>query len=398
MTIRTYSTVHKSLWCIILALVIFLSCKEGTEKKVISEETVPRASVETTLNPKAFDTIIDRKSVKLYVLENKDLKLAITNYGGRFVGLWVPDKMGRPTDVVVGMGSVKGFIEASEPYFGATIGRVGNRIARGKFSLGGTEYTLPTNNGQNTLHGGHQGFQYVVWDAKQPDPHTLILQYLSKDMEEGFPGNLNVEVTYSLTDNNAVRMEYRATTDKTTVVNLTNHAFFNLNGEGAGTILNHSLQLFSETFTPVDSGLIPTGELRKVEGTPFDFREPHTIGERIETSNGQLKNGGGYDHNFVLNGTLENGMNHAAKIMGDKTGIVMDIYTEEPGIQFYSGNFMESKNTFKSRAKDDFRTAFALETQHFPDAPNQPDFPSIVLRPRETYHTVSEYKFSIRNP
>jgi aldose 1-epimerase len=215
-------------------------------------------------------------------------------------------------------------------------------------------------------------------------------------MEEGFPGNLDVTVTYKVTEDCGINMEYEATTDKATPVNLTNHAFFNLNGEGNGSILNHTVQFYADKFTPVDEGLIPTGELKDVEGTPFDFREPHTIGERIGADNEQLKNGDGYDHNFVVNQTQDNGMNKIATITGDKSGIKMDVFTEEPGFQFYSGNFMEGKNTFKSGVKDDYRTAFALETQHFPDAPNQDNFPSITLEPGETYHTVSEYKFSTK--
>ncbi|WP_339709311.1 aldose epimerase family protein [uncultured Kriegella sp.] len=360
-----------------------------------NDKTITHDSPTDILDDEAFDAIIEGKQVKLYWLKKRNIQLAVTNYGGRFVGLWLPDNEGRMTDVVVGMGSVNGFIEASEPYFGATIGRVGNRIAKGKFNLEGNEYIIPINNGENSLHGGKKGFQYVVWNAEQPNGHTLVLKYTSPDMEEGFPGNLKVKVTYSLTDDATVTMAYEATTDKTTVVNLTNHAFFNLNGEGSGTILNHSLQLFAEKFTPVDKGLIPTGELKSVKGTPFDFIEQHNIGERIAADDQQLENGAGYDHNFVLNGAKSNGMSHAAKVIGDKSGIVMDVYTEEPGIQFYSGNFMASENVFKSGAKDDYRTAFALETQHFPDAPNQPVFPSIVLKPEETYHTVSKYKFSI---
>ncbi len=313
------------------------------------------------------------------------------------VSLLVKDKNNQFVDVVVGMDSVKGFKEATEPYFGATIGRVGNRIAKGKFTLNGQEYSIPINNGENALHGGTKGYQDIVWDVEKNNDTSLIFRYLSPDMEMGFPGNLNVKVTYSITSKNTIKMEYEAKTDKPTVVNLTNHAFFNLNGEGSGTILNHIVQLNANKFTPVDSGLIPTGELKDVIGTPFDFTSPHTIGERIGVENEQLKNGDGYDHNFVLNEIKHNGMNYVGSVTGDLTGIVMDVYTEEPGVQFYSGNFMQSKNTFKSGSKDDYRTAFALETQHFPDAPNQPNFPSIVLKPGEIYHTVSEYKFSIKN-
>ena len=385
------------LMLFLFASTVSISCKNNSKKEDSNNNSqASKTKIETLINPKAFDTIIDGKEVKLYWLENKNLKLAITNYGGRFVGLWVPDKNGVLTDVTIGLKSVKEYIENDESYFGATIGRVGNRIAKGEFSLDGKAYSVPTNNGKNALHGGNNGFQDMIWEAIQPDNHTLELQYMSPDMQEGFPGNLSVKVTYSLTDSNAVKMEYEATTDKLTVVNLTNHAYFNLNGEGSGTILNHPLQIFANKFTPVDEGLIPTGELRDVTGTPFNFTTPHTIGERIETTNEQLTFGGGYDHNYVLNGIKVNAKNHAATIVGDKSGIIMNIYTEEPGIQFYSGNFMASENNLKSGAKDDFRTAFCLETQHFPNAPNQPSFPSITLKPNQKYHTVSFYEFSIQ--
>lgn len=390
--IKIYSALVLSIF------MVSVSCKDNSKKEgtTDSKENIKEETkMENPISSEAFDTIIDGKEVKLYWLENKNIKLAITNYGGRFVGLWVPNKTGNQTDVTVGLKSVKEYIENAETYFGATIGRVGNRIAKGKFTLDGKKYSIPTNNGENALHGGTNGFQDMIWDAVQPNAHTLELHYTSPDMQEGFPGNLNVKVTYSLTDSNAVKMEYEATTDKLTVVNLTNHAYFNLNGEGSGTILNHPLQIYANKFTPVDKGLIPTGELRNVTGTPFDFTAPHTIGERIETENEQLTFGGGYDHNFVLNETKVDGMNHAATVKGDQSGILMDIYTEEPGLQFYSGNFMDSVNTLKSGAKDDFRTAFCLETQHFPDAPNQPTFPSITLEPGKKYHTVSVYKFSV---
>jgi aldose 1-epimerase len=381
---------------IMLALFQF-SCKDTKKENPQLKETTERAtdSTETVLETKNFDTIIDGKKVNLYWIENKGIKAAFTNYGGRLIGLWVADKNGKPTDVVVGMNSAKGFKNATEPYFGATIGRVGNRIAKGKFTLEGKQYQVPLNNGKNALHGGLKGFQDVVWDVAKINENTLVFSYVSPDGEQGFPGNLTVKVTYTITEDNSVKMEYEATTDKTTVVNLTNHAFFNLNGEGSGTILNHELQIYANEFTPVDEGLIPSGELKAVKNTPFDFTSKHTIGERIETKDEQLKFGKGYDHNYVLNGTKKNGLNHAATISGDKSGIIIDIFTQEPGLQFYSGNFMQSKNTFKSGSKDDFRTAFALETQHFPDAPNQPKFAPIVLKPGQKYHTVSYYQFSV---
>lgn len=384
---------------LIRAIIIMTSMSacnnSGNNATDLKIDSLPKSN---TMIPdkKNFEDTIDGKSTDLYVLKNHNgMTAAITNYGGRLVSLLVPDKEGKVTDVVVGFNSLGDYVKSSEPYFGATIGRVANRIAKGEFSLDGKKYTLFKNNGPNTLHGGKMGFQAVVWDANQPNDSTLVLTYLSKDMEEGFPGNLNVKVTYSLTGDNGFRCEYEATTDKKTVVNLTNHAFFNLNGEGSGTILNHSVQLFADGYTPIDSTLIPIGKIEPVAGTPFDFTKPETIGARIEQSNQQLEYGKGYDHNFVINKTSTTGMNHAAKVIGDKSGIEMDIYTEEPGLQFYSGNFMKGKNTFKDGSKDDHRTAFAMETQHFPDAPNQPSFPSIVLNPGDTYHTISVFQFSV---
>lgn len=374
-----------------------LTACNNSSKNPNSADRTDSAAQTATLNREDFQDTIDGKETDLYILKNKNnVQAAVSNYGGRLVSLLVPDKKGVLTDVVVGFNSVGTYKNSSEPYFGATIGRYGNRIANGKFTLDGKEYTLFTNNGVNTLHGGKKGFQSVVWDANQPNDHTLELTYLSEDMEEGYPGNLNVKVVYTLTDDNELRLDYQATTDKKTVVNLTNHAFFNLNGEGSGSILGHVLQINADKYTPVDSTLIPLGTNEPVEGTPFDFRKPTAIGARIEADNVQLKNGKGYDHNFVLNESAGPGLNHAATVTGEKSGIVMEIFTEEPGLQFYSGNFMQSKNTFKSGSKDDFRTALALETQHFPDSPNQPSFPSTVLNPGDTYKTSSVYKFSVK--
>ncbi len=375
-----------------LGLLFIGACTNG-KKETSTKDSLAMVSVDSS----RFDTTINDKKVKLYVLKNKNnMQADFTNLGGRLVSLMVPDSSGKLVDVVVGFASAGDYQQSTEPYFGATIGRYGNRIAKGKFTIDGKGYQSSLNNGTNMLHGGTKGFQYQVWDAQQPNGHTLVLSYLSKDMEEGFPGNLHVRVTYTLTDDNELRMDYEATTDRTTVVNLTNHAFFNLNGEGSGTILNHTVQIYADEYTPVDSTLIPTGELAPVKSTPFDFTAPTKIGERIGANDEQLKNGKGYDHNYVLNGTKGMGMAHAATVTGDKSGIVMDVYTREPGLQFYSGNFMQSKNTFKGGAKDDFRTAFAMETQHFPDSPNQPSFPSTELKPGDTYRTSSIYKFSVK--
>jgi aldose 1-epimerase len=367
------------------------SCNEHKGKQNNSSNN----STEVSLEAKDFKKTIDGKETALYTLVNKSgVNALITNYGGRLVSLYVPDAQGKLTDVVAGFDSVEGFQNSAEPYFGATVGRVGNRIAKGKFTLDGKTYTIFTNDGPNTLHGGKKGFQDVVWDAKQLNEQTLELHYLSKDMEEGFPGNLDVTVTYELQDDNALKISYKATTDKNTVVNLTNHAFYNLNGEASGSILNHTVQITAGKYTPVDSTLIPTGKIESVKGTPLDFTTPEKIGTRIEDKHQQLVYGAGYDHNYVLNNT--DSSQPAATVTGDKSGIVMQVYTDQPGLQFYSGNFMKSKNVMKGGHKDDYRTAFALETQHFPDSPNQPAFPSITLKPGEVYQTVTTYKFSTK--
>lgn len=379
-----------------ITFLLFSSCNNGNSTNKITNSMDSTSSSYLT-DKNGFDTTIDGKKTALYVLRNSTGAIVtFTNYGGRIVSLQVPDKTGKLVNVVFGFKSVEDYQKSTEPYFGATIGRFGNRIAKGKFTLDGKEYSLFLNNGLNTLHGGKKGFQYQVWDAIHPDSNKIIFTRISPDMEEGFPGNLNVKVTYTLTNNNALEMEYEANTDKNTVVNLTNHAFFNLNGEGSGTILNHELQIFASNYTPVDSTLIPTGKIEPVANTPFDFRQMATIGSRINEKNEQLKNGNGYDINFVLDSSKTNGMHLAAKAIGDQSGIEMSVYTDQPGLQFYSGNFMAGKNTFNNGTKDDFRTAFALETQHFPDSPNQPSFPATVLKAGQTYHSKSSYAFSVK--
>ncbi|MEO8416765.1 MAG: aldose epimerase family protein [Ginsengibacter sp.] len=343
------------------------------------------------LNKEDFETTIDGKQTGLYVLKNpKGMQAAITNYGGRIVSLLVPAKNDKLVDVVVGFNTIHEYQTATEPYYGAIIGRYGNRIANGKFILDGKEYSLHKNNGPNSLHGGIRGFQYVVWDAKQIGDSIVELTYLSGDMEEGFPGNLGVKVIYSITDHNELKIDYHATTDKKTVLNLSNHAFFNLNSIGS-PIDDHLLMINADYYTPVDSTLIPIGKIEPVLNTPFDFHKPTVIGNGIDADDLQIKNGKGYDHNFVLNGK---GLKKAAIATGNKTGIVLEVLTEEPAVQFYSGNFMQSKNIVRGGTRDDFRTAFCLETQHFPDSPNQPSFPTTVLEPGDIYETSTMYRFS----
>jgi len=349
-----------------------------------------------TPEKKNFTDTINGKAVSLYTLQNKSgLTAYITNYGGRIVGLVVPDKNGKPTDVVVGHATLKEYTNPLAQYYGALIGRVGNRIAKGQFTIDGKSYQLDTNDGPNSLHGGKAGYQDIVWDAAQPNDSTLVLSYLSKDGEGHYPGNLTIKVTYTATADNGLKMEYNATTDKKTIVNLTNHAYYNLNGEGSGTILDHLLQINGDKMTPVDSTLIPTGVLAPVANTPFDFTKATAIGQRINDKNDQqLKFGKGYDHNFVLNGKPGE-MFKACTLTGDKSGIVMDVYTVEPGLQFYAGNFMNGSSSFKNGIKDAYRTALCLETQHFPDAPNHKNFASIELAPGKVYKTTTVYKFSV---
>lgn len=342
---------------------------------------------------KGFQVTVDDKKTDLYVLKNKSgVQAAITSFGGRLVSLLVPDKDGKLTDVVVGFDSVSSYQSAGD-YYGALIGRYGNRIGGAKFTLEGKEYKLPVNNGPNTLHGGKVGFDVHAWDATKVGDNALKLTYVSKDGDQGFPGDLTSEVTYTLQDDNSLKIEYSATTTKPTVVNLTNHAYWNLNGFGSGTILDHVLQIDADGYTPVDSTLIPTGKIVPVAGTPFDFKAPQAIGARVNTADEQLKNGKGYDHNYVLN--KHDISTPITTISGDKSGITMQVFTTEPGIQFYCGNFMAGKNLLKGgKVKNLYRTGLCLETQHYPDSPNKPAFPSTELKPGQTYKSTTIYKFS----
>lgn len=362
------------------------------------QNTGQEAPVEMHMDTTAFSSQIDGKEAKLYVLKNTNgVQVYLTNFGARIVGLWVPDRDGKLTDVVLGFDRAEAYHNPDEPFFGPIVGPFGNRIAGGEFSLGDETYQLAVNNGPNTLHGGFEGLHFAMWEAKQTAADELRFSYVHPDGKEGFPGNISIEVTYSLGENNDLTIDYKAETDKETVVNLTNHAYFNLNGEGSGTILDHQLQLFADAITPVDSTLIPTGDLQPIQGGPFDFTALKPIGQHIDEEDVQLSYGGGYDHNFVLSSDPEDGLRHAAKLIGDQSGIVMDIYTQEPGIQFYSGNFMAEKVTLKNGKKDSFRSGLCLEPQHFPDAPNQPTFSSTVLKPGEQYHTKSIYSFTTLN-
>jgi aldose 1-epimerase len=345
-------------------------------------------------NSRRFGVTPSGGAVDLYVLTNgKGMEAAISTYGGVVVSVRVPDRSGKPGDIVLGFDNFEGYL-TPPPYFGAIIGRYGNRIAHAKFTLDGVEYHLAKNDGDNSLHGGKRGFDKQLWTAKHSSANSLELSYLSKDGEEGYPGNLAVTVIYTVTDNNELKIDYSAATDKATVLNLTNHSYFNLAGQGEGDILQHQLTIRADRFTPVDQTLIPTGELRRVEGTPFDFRQPHAIGERINMGDEQLALGRGYDHNFVLNRSGD-GLQLAARATDPTTGRVLEVLTTEPGVQFYTGNFLDGRLKGKGGKSYGRRSAFCLETQHFPDSPNQPGFPSAVLKPGERYESKTVYRFSI---
>lgn len=342
-----------------------------------------------------FGKVADGTPVELFTLKNDSgMIVKITNYGGIIVSIMVPDKNGKLGDVVLGYDQLDGYVK-NNPYFGSLVGRYGNRIAQGKFSLEGHTFSLAQNNNGNHLHGGIKGFDKVVWKAQ---PFTgaagagVKLTYLSKDGEEGYPGNLSTTVVYILTPQNELKIEYLATTDKTTVVNLTNHSYFNLSG--SGTILDHVVQIFADRTTPVDKGLIPTGEIKSVKGTPLDFTTPHAIGARIQSKDQQMVFGGGYDHNFVLNS--EGGkLALAAKVFCPASGRLMEVSSTEPGIQFYSGNFLDGTIKGKGGQVYKQRSGLCLETQHFPDSPNKLQFPSTILKPGQRYQTTTIIKFSV---
>lgn len=342
----------------------------------------------------AFAHTIDGKRTQLYYLKKGSLVAAFTNYGAKLVSLMVPDRNGNSIDINIGFDNLAQYFNVKGAYYGATVGRYANRIALGKFTLNGNQYTLATNNGPNHLHGGVKGFDDVIWDAEQIDEATVSFSYFSKDGEEGYPGNVQVKVTYSLEENNELHAHFEAETDQATIINLTNHAYFNLNGQGSGSILDHLLQINAGHYTPIDDTSIPYGTIEPVEGTPFDFRQPATIGSRINDGHEQLKNGSGYDHNFVLNREEGKGLVFAAAATGDKTGIRLEVYTTEPGVQFYSGNFMPGENKLPNGGTDDKRTGFCLETQHFPDSPNNPDFPTTVLNPGEKFDSQTVFRFT----
>jgi aldose 1-epimerase len=377
-----------------ISLVFFtfvsLSCRQ---EPAAEKEKVPMEGKRIMdIQQEVFGRLPDGTEVLLFTLTNsRGIKAKITSYGAILVSLEVPDKDGNLADITLGYDTLEGYLETT-PYFGAVVGRYGNRIAKGRFALNGEEYTLATNNDENHLHGGIKGFDKVVWEAeavKQENAVGIKLSYHSPDGEEGYPGNLACTMLYTLTENNELKFAYEATTDMATPVNLTQHSYYCLAGQGESDILGHELMLNADRYTPVDEGLIPTGELRQVTDSAFDFTSPHSIGERI------AEVPGGYDHNFILRsgaGTLE----LAARVYEPGSGRVMEIFTDQPGIQFYTGNFLDGTITGKEGKTYPQHSGFCLETQHFPDSPNQPNFPSTILKPGETYQTQTVHKFYVR--
>ena len=374
------------LLVVIMTSIIIVSCNNTDEKKT---ETVADTSLKPGITKTDFGTV-DKEAVYIYTLTNaKGDQVKITNYGATVTSWVSPDKNGKKTSIVLGFDSLSGYL-AKPPYFGAIVGRYGNRIAKGKFKIGDNTYTLAVNNGANHLHGGIKGFDKQVWDAvvAVDSMPVLSLSYLSKDGEEGYPGNLKVNVTYTLTDDDGLQIEYNAETDKPTVLNLTNHSYFNLTGDHSNTILDHKLMIKADAYTPVDTGLIPTGELKAVKGTPFDFTTPEKIGARIA----QVP--GGYDHNFVLNRT-DNSLQLSVSVTDSISGRKLEVFTTEPGLQFYTGNFLDGSIKGSDGIPFNKNTGFCLETQHFPDSPNKPKFPTVLLKPGEKYHTVTKYRLSV---
>ncbi len=385
---------HLPHWITFCGAVAGAICLAGC----VSSGTSAGRSVEMSCQSQAFGTAPDGKSVDLFTLRGKGgAEAQIMTYGGIVTSLKVPDRQGQMSDVVLGYDNLAGYIKET-PYFGALIGRYGNRIAKGKFSLNGTTYTLATNNYPNALHGGLRGFDKRVWQATShigADGPVLELNYVSQDGEEGYPGKLSVKAVYTLTQDNALRLDYTASTDKDTVVNLTQHSYFNLAGQGSGDILGHVVMMPADRYTPVDSTLIPTGELASVAGTPFDFRQPTPIGARIQQENEQLKFGKGYDHNWVFNKRIGD-LTVLARVSEPTTGRILEVLSTEPGLQFYSGNFLDGTITGKGSKVYNFRNGFCMEPQHYPDSPNHANFPTVVLKPGQVYKNTIIYRFSAK--
>lgn len=369
---------------ILVALITAVACvtKEKPDKNPLA------------IDAKAFDTIIDSKQIKLYTLKNDSgITVYLTNYGARVVGIITADKNGNLADIVPGYKSIDEYLN-DKIYAGPIVGRYANRIGNSRFILDGKEYYLTPNEGDNTLHGGKQGLDKRIWTTTQNE-NSITMTYLSPDGEEGYPGNLNIRVTYTLNPDNSLKIEYLAETDKTTVINLTNHTYWNLRGEGDSTILDHYCQINADCYTPINNQWIPTGEITSVEGTPFDFRNGKTIGTDIDADNEQLKNALGYDHNWVLNKDSAGAFTFAAKLWETSTGRYIKVSTTEPAVQFYCGNFMNGSIVGKSGKPYLYRSACLFEPQHYPDSPNHENFPSTILRPNETYIQVSLYEFGI---
>ncbi len=385
-------------YCVLLLVFTTIGCKQNKKESQSEMETAKTENEQNPIEETIYGEMPDGTKVKKFTLKNEaGMEVDVITYGGIITRWTAPDEQGNYEDIVLGFDSLEQYLDGN-PYFGALIGRYGNRIAKGAFSLDGKTYSLAKNDGENHLHGGEKGFDKVLWNAipKNTDAGaTLELTYTSEDGEEGYPGKLDVKVTYTLTDNNELDIQYEAVTDKPTIVNLTQHSYFNLSGQLSKEILDHEIYLDADTYLPVDGGLIPTGELRPVAGTPFDFKEPKLIGKEIEADNEQLGLSKGYDHCWVLNeGEEDFGL--AASAYHPKTGRFLEVYTNEPGIQFYSGNFLDGTLPAQTGGTYVRRSGFCLETQHYPDSPNQPDFPSVRLNPGETYSSRTLFKLSTK--
>lgn len=376
----------KNVFLYLIVIILISACKSTKTMEL------------SLLKNENYQTTYKGKATALFTLQNKNgVVIQVTNFGGKIESLFLPDKDGAFEDITFGYETIDECIKGDK-YFGALVGRYANRIANGSFTLEGQEYHLPLNNGPNTLHGGDSGFDDAVWEAeemKTDDGQAIRFTYLSVDGEQGFPGNLTAEVIYTLTDDNELIIDYKATTDKTTIINLTQHAYFNLAGHDAGDILDHEVVINADRFTPANENLIPIGELRHVEGTPLDFRTPHKLGERIDDPYEQMVKGKGYDHNFVLNKDSDE-LSFAASAYDKESGRCLEVFTTQPGIQLYTGNFLNGSQTGKNGVVYNYRNGFCLETQHFPDSPNQPGFPTVALRPGEVYMHRTVFCFSVK--